>query len=218
MDVLIIDDHPTQIDGYKSILSFNDSNEPINVTACHNCTEAHKVITTVQNKNRYALAIIDFSIPPFKEQNLHNGQDVACLIQNHFPETKIAIITSHTEAIVLYNVLKKVNPQGLLVKSDMDGEELLEAYSEITKGNYYFSESVKKAKKLLISKEALLDTTNRKIIELLAQGIKTKNLSIHLSLSQSAIEKRKSTIKDVLGITKGNDEDILREVRQLGLL
>lgn len=218
MDVMIIDDHPTQIDGYKSILSFNDSNEPINVTACHNCTEAHKVITTVQNKNRYALAIIDFSIPPFEEQNLHNGQDVACLIQNHFPETKIAIITSHTEAIVLYNVLKKVNPQGLLVKSDMDGEELLEAYSEITKGNYYFSESVKKAKKLLISKEALLDTTNRKIIELLAQGIKTKNLPEHLSLSQSAIEKRKSVIKDVLGITKGNDEDILREVRQLGLL
>lgn len=218
MDILIIDDHPTQIDGYKSILSFNESNEPINVTACHNCTEAHKVITTVQNKNRFALAIIDFSIPPFEEQNLFNGQDVARLIQNYFPKTKIAIITSHTEAIVLYNVLKKVNPQGLLVKSDIDGEELLEAFSEITKGNYYFSEGVRKAKKLLISKEELLDTTNRKIIELLAQGIKTKNLPTHLALSQSAVEKRKSVIKNVLGIAKGNDEDILREVRKLGLL
>lgn len=218
MDVLIIDDHPTQIHGYKSILSFNESSEPINITACHNCTEAFKVITTVQNKNRFALAIIDYSIPPFEEKNLFNGQDVARLLQDQCPETKIAIITSHTEAIVLYNVLKKVNPQGLLVKSDMDGEELLEAYSEITKGNTYYSETVKKAKKVLLSKEELLDTTNRKILELLAQGIKTKNLPAHLSLSQSAIEKRKSTIKDVLGITKGNDEDILREVRKLGLL
>ena len=151
-------------------------------------------------------------------ENLFNGVDVARLMQSYFSETKIAIITSHTEAIVLYNVLKKVNPQGLLVKSDIDGEELLEAFSEITKGNYYFSESVKKAKKLLTSKEELLDTTNRKILELLAQGIKTKNLPVHLALSQSAIEKRKSTIKDVLGINKGNDEDILREVRKLGLL
>ena len=218
MEVLIIDDHPIQIDGYKSILSLSDINESLNFTACHSCTEAYKVITTLQNKNRFALAIIDYSIPPYEDQNLFNGVDVARLIKSHFPETRIAIITSHTEAIVLYNVLKKVNPQGLLVKSDIDGEELLEAFSEITKGNYYFSESVKKAKKLLISKEELLNTTNRKILELLAQGIKTKNLPVHLVLSQSAIEKRKSTIKDVLGITKGNDEDILREVRKLGLL
>ncbi|MFD1016920.1 response regulator [Winogradskyella rapida] len=218
MEVLIIDDHPTQIDGYKSILSFSDVNESLNFTACHNCTEAYRVIRTAQNKYPFALAIIDYSIPPYEDQNLFNGVDVARLIKSHFPETRIAIITSHTEAIVLYNVLKKVNPQGLLVKSDIDGEELLEAFSEITKGNYYFSESVKKAKKLLLSKEELLDRTNRKIIELLAQGIKTKNLPTHLSLSQSAVEKRKSIIKDVLGITKGNDEDILREVRKLGLL
>lgn len=218
MEVLIIDDHPIQIDGYKSILSFSDSNEPIEVTACYNCTEAYQIITTSQNKNRFSLAIIDYSIPPFEAQNLFNGEDVARLMQSCSPETKIAIITSHTEAIVLYNVLKKVNPQGLLVKSDIDGEELLEAFSQLIKENFYYSESVKKAKKMLISKEELLDATNRKIIELLSQGIKTKNLSTHLALSQSAIEKRKSTIKDVLGINKGNDEDILREVRKLGLL
>ncbi|REE08377.1 DNA-binding NarL/FixJ family response regulator [Winogradskyella pacifica] len=218
MEVLIIDDHPIQIDGYKSILSLSDINEFLNITACYNCEEAYKIITTSQNKNRFVLAIIDYSIPPYEDQNLFNGQDVARLMQRYFPETKIVIITSHTEAIVLYNILKKVNPHGLLVKSDIDGEELLVAFSEITKGNTYYSESVIKAKKTLISKEELLDTTNRKIIELLAQGIKTKNLPTHLALSQSAIEKRKSTIKDVLGITKGNDEDILREVRKLGLL
>ena len=218
MEVLIIDDHPTQIDGYKSILSFSEINETLEFTTCNNCREAHNLVTAHQNKHRFHIAIIDYSIPPFEEQNLFNGEDVARLVQTHSPETKIAIITSHTEAIVLYNVLKKVNPQGLLVKSDIDGEELLEAFSALIKGNMYYSESVKKAKKTLISKEELLDTTNRKIIELLAQGIKTKNLPTHLALSQSAIEKRKSSIKDVLGITKGNDEDILREVRKLGLL
>jgi DNA-binding NarL/FixJ family response regulator len=70
----------------------------------------------------------------------------------------------------------------------------------------------------MLSKEELLDTTNRKIIELLAQGIKTKNLPEHLHLSQSAIEKRKATIKDALGIDKGTDEDILKALRLMGLL
>ncbi|MCT4629572.1 response regulator [Winogradskyella sp.] len=218
MEVLIIDDHPIQIDGYKTTLSLSDIEEPLRFTSCNNCEEAYKVITAPQNKNRFTLAIIDYSIPPFESQKLFNGEDVALLMQQHFPETKIAIITSHTEAIVLYNVLKKVNPQGLMVKSDIDGESLLEAFSQLTKGNGYYSETVRQAKKTLISKEDLLDPTNRKIIELLAQGIKTKNIPTHLALSQSAVEKRKSRIKDVLDITKGNDEDILREVRKLGLL
>ena len=70
MEVLIIDDHPTQIDGYKSILSFSDVNESLNFTACYNCEEAHKIITTTQNKNRFALAIIDYSIPPYEDREL----------------------------------------------------------------------------------------------------------------------------------------------------
>ena len=148
----------------------------------------------------------------------HTGEDIALLAQKHFKDPKIAIITSHTEAIVLYNVLKKVNPQALMVKSDIDGDELLEAFDLLLQGSTYYSETVRIAKKTMLSKEELLDTTNRKIIELLAQGIKTKNLPEHLHLSQSAIEKRKATIKDALGIDKGNDEDILREVRKLGLI
>ncbi len=218
IELLIIDDHPTQIDGYKSILSLNELNLNIYVTACHDCKEAHRVITNPLHKERFQLVFIDYSIPPFEEEQLFNGEDLAKLVAKHFVNPKIAIITSHTEAIVLYNVLKRVNPQGLLVKSDIDGEELLDAFQALMKCEIYYSETVSKAKKTMLSKEELLDTTNRKIIELLAQGIKTKNLPDHLHLSQSAIEKRKATIKDALGIDKGTDEDILKAVRLMGLL
>mgnify|MGYP003629754629 CR=1 FL=1 len=218
LKILIIDDHPTQIDGYKSILAFNQKGATIEVTACHDCRQAFKVITNPLNKEVFDTVFIDYSIPAFEEENLYTGEDIALLAQKHFKDPKIAIITSHTEAIVLYNVLKKVNPQALMVKSDIDGDELLEAFDLLLQGSTYYSETVRIAKKTMLSKEELLDTTNRKIIELLAQGIKTKNLPEHLHLSQSAIEKRKATIKDALGIDKGNDEDILREVRKLGLI
>lgn len=218
IELLILDDHPTQIDGYKSILSLNDLNISIEFTACHDCKEAYQVIANPLNKERFQLVFIDYSIPPFEEKQLFTGEDLALLVHKHFLNPKIAIITSHTEAIVLYNVLKRVNPLGLLVKSDIDGDELLDAFHKLIQGENYYSETVSKAKKTMLSKEELLDTTNRKIIELLAQGIKTKNLPEHLHLSQSAIEKRKATIKDALGIDKGTDEDILKAVRLMGLL
>lgn len=218
IELLIIDDHPTQIDGYKSILLLNDLNISIKFTVCFNCKEAHQVITNPLKKDVFHLVFIDYSIPAYEEAQLFNGEDLAQLVTKHFLQPKIAIITSHTEAIVLYNVLKRVNPQGLLVKSDIDGEELLDAFHKLIQGERYYSETVSKAKKTMLSKEELLDTTNRKIIELLAQGIKTKNLPEHLHLSQSAIEKRKATIKDALGIDKGTDEDILKAVRLMGLL
>lgn len=63
-------------------------------------------------------------------------------------------------------------------------------------------------------KEVYLDTTNRRIISLLAKGIKTKNLPIHLNLSISAIDKRKAQIKEIFNIEKGTDEDILREAKK----
>lgn len=36
LNVLMIDDHPSMIEGYKSILSFNDLDCEINVTPAYN--------------------------------------------------------------------------------------------------------------------------------------------------------------------------------------
>jgi two-component system, NarL family, response regulator NreC len=52
----------------------------------------------------------------------------------------------------------------------------------------------------------------------LAKGVKTKNMPDILHLSQSAIDKRKVILKNILGIEKGNDEDILNEARKQGLI
>ena len=63
-----------------------------------------------------------------------------------------------------------------------------------------------------------MDNYNRQILLLLSQGIKTKNLPDLLHLSKSAIDKRKAIIKQIFGIDKGTDEDILKEARRQGLI
>lgn len=58
-----------------------------------------------------------------------------------------------------------------------------------------------------------LNEIELKIVQLLAQGIRNKNLNEHLYLSNSAIEKRKKNLKEKLNFN-GNDEDLLKTARE----
>ena len=67
-------------------------------------------------------------------------------------------------------------------------------------------------------KYLFLDALNIEIIELLAQGIATKNLPNYLPLSLSGVHKRKAKIKAALNIDSGSDEAILKEARKKGFI
>ncbi len=218
LKVLMVDDHPSIIEGYKIILSYNDLGYDLDITAAHNCKEVYNIVTKTKKKEAFDIVFLDYSLPPFPEKNLKNGEDLALLIRKSHPTSKIIILTSHTESLILYPILKNVFPEGLLIKSDFSGDELIKAFDTIMRGNIYQSVSVDHSVKELLSKKIFLDNFNRQIISLLAQGIKTKNLPEYLSLSMSAIEKRKVQIRDYFCIVKGSDEDIIREAKKLGLI
>lgn len=216
--ILMVDDHPSMIEGYKIILSYNNLGFEIETTTAFNCESAYEIITNKSKKASFDLVFLDYSLPPYEEKNIASGEDLAMLTKTHLPDSKIVMLTSHTEALVLYNILRNVEPAGLLVKSDFTADELLIAFDIIMKGEIYHSVTVKQCMKELLSKKVYLDNFNRQIITLLAQGIKTKSLPNHLNLSISSIEKRKVQIKDYFCIEKGTDEDIIREAKRLGLI
>lgn len=217
LNILIVDDHPTMIEGYKSILSAQFKlEEELIITTAFNCEMAYKHITT--SKVTYDIALLDMIIPPFEPMKLYSGEELALLLQEKMPYCKIIISTSHTESFVLYNMIKKVNPYGVLVKSDYTSEEFLVAIQKIITGEQYFSTTAKLSIKEINQENQYLDSYNRRIVTLLAKGIKTKNLPQHLNITISAIDKRKAYIKAVFGIQKGTDEDIIREAKNRGLI
>ena len=216
--ILMIDDHPTQLEGYKVVLEFNNQGLEIESTLANSCEEAYKIITNKENSVFFDMVFLDRSLPPFEEMKIKSGEDLALLVKEHLPESKIIMLTSHAEAFILYNIVKKINPNGLLVKSDFDGEELLNAFDKVVNSQIYHSETVTKSIKELLSREEYLDSINREIITLLSQGIRTKSMPEFINLSHSAIEKRKVQIKDYFCIDKGSDEDIIREAKKLGFI
>ena len=216
--ILMVEDHPLQIEGYKSILQYNLDAFKIETTSCNNCEEAYSIISNSKPNLNFDIVFLDRSLPPYPDKKIFTGEDLALFIKKFSPKSKIMMLTSHSEAFVIYDLVKKVSPDGLLIKSDFDGDELLVAFSSVLKGITYYSQTVKDRIKELLSREKYLDAINRQIIVQLAQGLKNKSIASQLNLSDSAIEKRKSKLKDFFFISKGTDEELVNEARKMGFI
>jgi DNA-binding NarL/FixJ family response regulator len=216
--ILMVDDHQLMIEGYKAMLALNKELHTVEVTTANTCEEAYTIISDAKNANYFDLVFLDYSIPSYPEKKILNGEDLGILIRKQMPNTKIIMLTAHFDAIRLYNVVKKINPNGLLIKSDFKPPQLLEAFETVLRGELYMTSTAKEKLKEPLFTQGLLDSEDRKIIELLSQGLQIKSIADKMNVSEDKIKKRKSKIKDLLGIEKGSDEDILRECRALGLL
>ena len=155
--ILMVDDHPSIIEGYKIILSYNSLGYEIDTVMAHSCESAYQIITNESEKKYFDLVFLDYSLPPYEEKEITTGEDLAALVKKHLPKSKIVILTSHTEALLLYDIVRNIEPEGLLVKSDFSADELLHAFDSIVKGDTYHSITVKQCLKELLSKKVYLD-------------------------------------------------------------
>lgn len=220
LNILMIDDHPSMVEGYKSILSFNQLGYEINVTPAYNCKSAYEIIQETEDLYFFDMAFVDLSLPPYEEKKILSGQDLALMIKKRFPAIKILILTSQAEAFTLFDIKRNIEPKGLLVKSDFAAEELLDAFENIAQGKTYYTKTVEESIEGLMDERntIFLDEYNREIIQLLAQGVLTKNMPNYISLGLSAIDKRKAQIKDYFMIKGGTDEDIVRQAKKQGFI
>ncbi len=81
----------------------------------------------------------------------------------------------------------------------------------------YFTKTIIEAQKEFIIKNIHWDEHDSKIIQLIAEGIKTKDLALYIPLSLSAIEKRKASLKKQLIFKSGSDTELIERVKELGL-
>lgn len=216
VSVLIIDDHSPIIEGYKSILAYNPYGYSLTIQTALSCESAYELISTTTTS--FDVVMMDYTMPPFLEKNIHSGADLVPIIRQYLPYAKIMMMTSHSSSLLLLKLMEECKPDGLLVKSDFSAQDLIIAFDAIVRGENYFSSTIHDLMNEASKKVKVLDSYNQQIILLLSEGIKTKNLPDHLHLSKSAIDKRKVFIKEFFDLEKGSDEDIIREARKQGFI
>ena len=146
------------------------------------------------------------------------GEDVGMFLKNKVPEAKLIIFSSCRDAISMYDMIKKVAPNGFLTTFNLSFEEFDIACNQVINGTHYVSPLISKKIKQLSGTEILLKKHNRIILQCLARGIKTKDIPKYLPLSLSAIEKRKAKLKTVLCNKSTSDMDLLNEAKRRGLI
>ncbi|WP_196831311.1 response regulator [Flavobacterium sp. CG_9.1] len=217
LKILLVDDHIMITDFYKMALADLKTNTEITTT--NSLENAYDFVFNQNEIQPIDIIILDLSMSPYSEKNINNGEDLANLIRTKYPEVKIIIITSIFTSRQLERIIKTFSPEGLIEKIDITNSDyLINTLNEIIKGEFYRSEMVKKSIKTDLINDSNFDILNKQIITLLSQGVKTKNLPNHLSMTLSAINKRKSKIKQLLQIEKGDDEDIIYESKKNGII
>jgi DNA-binding NarL/FixJ family response regulator len=220
LNILMVDDHPMIIEGYQNtLLATKTEDQELAIDIASTCDMANEMMqASIKHKNPYDILFVDIKLPPSKDGKITSGEDLAKIARDVLPDAKIIILTMFNESYRIHNILKTINPDGFLIKSDLTSNELAKAFQTILMNPPYYSSTVNGFLRQSITSDIYVDDKNRKILHLLSQGVKTKNLAEHLNLSLSAVEKRKKHLKDLFKVQDGQDETLINEAREKGFL
>ncbi len=215
LNILIVDDHPMTVNGYINVLS-DEEIDGFNLvfTKALDCKQAYDLITT----QKFDIAYLDLSLPPYEEKDIASGLDLGVLLRNTHPECIVIILTMHSEAPLVDRLIKEINPEGILCKSDIDIDEFVNAFKTILNGSIYRSNKIVKSLKDKDFDKYSLDNYDRQILMRLSEGILTKNIPNYVPLSLSAIEKRKAHLKNMFLDDGGDDHDLIEATKKIGII
>jgi DNA-binding NarL/FixJ family response regulator len=216
LKVLIVEDHPMVLDGYKQILLSND-NYTFNIAEAKNCNEAIRAIDKSKFSTPFDLFLVDIQMEPSADGSITSGEDLAIYINKLFPQAKIVILTAIDNSIRLKSIIKTIPHKALMIKTDIVPTTLLDAFECVMNGKTYYSKKIKTLKLRAIDNEDLLDEIDKKILYHLSKGVRTKDLVNFIDLKLSMIEKRKSAIKQIFNVI-GSDAELLREAEIRGYI
>lgn len=218
--ILMIDDHPMIIEGYQNTLQFTKKEHQIlDINIANNCDEAVAFMDKSVKSNRpYDVLFVDISLPPSKDGLMNSGEDLAIYARDVLPKAKIIILTMFDESYRIHNIIKTINPEGFLIKSDLTSSELASAFQAVLHNPPFYSGTVNSHLRKTNESDIVIDDKNRKILYLLSQGAKNKSLATHLNISLSAIEKRKKQLKEIFLVDDGQDETLIKEARKKGFI
>lgn len=218
INIIIVDDHPFIIEGYKNAInSYSASDYTFTIRQANDCRTAYNIITNPDTES-FDIAFFDISMPAYEEMNIFSGEDLAMLIKEKMPLCKVVLLTMHTELIKINNIIKNINPSGLIIKNDLTFDELLVAFNKILKNENYYSQTVVKFVAQSQYNNIELDPFDKQILYHLSKGTKTKDIPSFVPLSLSAVEKRKLNLKELLEVKGGSDVELIQEAKNKGLI
>ena len=209
------------IEGYINFIKWHFKEHPVFSFNIESATSIDETVALINNsvpQNRFDIVLLDISLPDGNTTKMHSGEDLGLFIKSKLPDVKVIAITALNDTVRLLNIIKKLNPHGLLIKSDTDGEVLTTASKNVIKGRDYYSHSIVELFKKRVSQNIVLDDIDIQLLIELSNGAKMKELLELLPLTKSGIEKRRRLLKEKLKVKSNSDRDLVLKVKEMGFI
>lgn len=217
-NILIVDDHPFIIQGYKNAITrYKPKEYEFFINQANDCKSAYEIITNPEI-TAFDIAFLDISMPTYEEKGIFSGEDLAKLLNEYMPNCKIILLTMYTELLKIKNIIDTINPNGLVIKNDLTFDELLFGFDKVINDEIYYSQSIQKMMEQALHEVVEIDLFDKQILFHISKGTKTKDIPQYIPISLEAIEKRKLNLKKLLKIEDETDIELVREAKKRGLL
>lgn len=193
--IILADDHKILREGLKALIVKEPGLEVV--------AEAENGEKAVRLADKFSpdVIIMDISMPDL------NGIEATSQILANNPDIKVIALSIHSDKRYVSNMLK-AGAKGYLLKG-CAFEELLKAVQTVQSCRIYLSPSIdeivvndyiQKIKTPQASLLPELTSREREVIQLIAEGHRTKQIASHLNLSVKTIETHRSQAMDKLNL------------------
>ena len=193
--ILLADDHALVRAGLRALLA-----ELPGLEVVAEAGDGYEALELIREK-RPDIALVDVSMP------MRSGLEVAARARKDYPEVRVVMLSMHADAEFVRQALA-AGAAGYLVKH-ADRAEFEQALRAIARGDTWLSPAVSKAVAASHAQRGgpradgpfeLLTPRQREVLQLVAEGLSTKEIASRLNVSVKTVEAHRTELMERLGI------------------
>ena len=193
--IVLVDDHKIMREGIRAMLDLENGLEV--VSEAENGREALEIALDIIPD----IIIMDINMPDM------NGTEATRRIRKSCPETRIIALSMHSDRFFVTEMLQ-AGASGYLLK-DCSGQDIVTAIRTVHAGKSFLSpeitgivieDYIQKSSKENPKSPAQLTTKEREVLQLIAEGNTSKEISSHLNIATKTVDSHRINIMNKLDL------------------
>lgn len=200
--IFIVDDHPIVAEGIRKLIQDSKAAEVIGVAG------TGKACMDFLKWEKPDIILLDINLPDA------SGIDLCKEIKSRTTAPKILALTTFNERSCIVNMMQN-GADGYILKNS-DTEEILEAISEVYRGNKYLSSD---AEVMLTKKKQeglLLTNREKEVLKLIADGFTNLEIAEKLFISPLTVDSHRKNL--ITKLEARNTASLIKIALEKGLL